>query len=86
MVESQASQLPRGSMVILVTPSPRDEIVLATDYLTRRGLRPVVVLIKLVTFGGASGMDTVAKRLKVLRVPVCQVAKGDDLQVALSSL
>jgi uncharacterized protein (DUF58 family) len=86
MVESQAPHLPRGSMVILVTPSPRDEIVLATDYLTRRGLRPVVVLINLVTFGGALSVDAVGKHLKVLRVPVCQVANGDDLQVALSSL
>ena len=73
-------------MVILVTPSPRDEIVLAADYLIRRGLRPVAVLINLVTFGGTSSVDVVTRRLKALRIPVCQVENGDDLQVALSAL
>jgi uncharacterized protein (DUF58 family) len=55
LVETQARHLPRGSTVILITPSVREDMVLVVDYLSRRGLRPVVVFIDAASFGGESG-------------------------------
>jgi len=86
LVEAQAPQISRGSMVIMITPSPREEILLTTDFLTRRGLRPVVVMIDLASFGGISGGNLVTEHLQAMRVPVCQIANGDNLQTALSVL
>jgi uncharacterized protein (DUF58 family) len=80
----QARHLPRGSTVVLITPSTRREVALAADQMTRRGLRPVVVLLDAATFGGPSGTEELAQALRALRIPVLRVACGADLTVALS--
>lgn len=84
LVETQARYLPRGSTVICITPSAHEEVYLAVDHLIRLGLRPVVVLIDAVTFGGEQGLQDLAPRLNLLGVPVCHVSNGDDLEKALS--
>ncbi len=81
----QARHLPRGSTVVLITPSTRREVAVAADQLVRRGLRPVVVLLDAATFGGPPGTEELAAALRALRVPVLRVACGADLTVALSS-
>ena len=80
----QARHLPRGSTVVLITPSTRREVALAADQMTRRGLRPVVVLLVAATIGGPSGTEELAQALRALRIPVLRVACGADLTVALS--
>lgn len=85
LIEAQAQNIPRGSTVILVTPSTEQEIELATDYLVRRGLRPVVVLLDAKTFGGAEGTDRLREGLRVQNIPVRVIRCGDHLEVALSS-
>lgn len=84
LLSVQARHLPRGSTVVLITPSTRREVALAADQLVRRGLRPVVVLLHAATFGGPPGTEELAAALRALRVPVLPVACGDDLAVALS--
>jgi len=84
LVEMQAKLLPLGSGVILVTPSARPELLLAVEDLQRRSLRPVVVLIKSETFGGAEGSKKVAAGLLHSSIPVCQVGFGDNLGVQLA--
>jgi uncharacterized protein (DUF58 family) len=84
LMEMQAKLLPRGSGVILVTPSARPELLLAVEDLRRRSLRPVVVLIKSETFGGAEGSEKVAAGLLHSNIPVCQIGLGDDLGIQLT--
>ena len=84
LLTAQAQHLPRGSTVILITPSVQRDVALAVDVLLRRGLRPVAVLLDAASFGGAPGTATLAAAVAALDVPVYQVANGDDLSAALS--
>ena len=84
LATAQAQHLPRGSTVILITPSVREEVALTMDLLLRRGLRPVVVLLDVASFGGPPGTKDLMAAITMLGVPVCHVANGADLGVALS--
>jgi uncharacterized protein (DUF58 family) len=86
LVAAQASQLPQGSSVILVTPTVRSDLLHAVDDLQRRHLRPVVVLLNTETFGGERGSDKLIVALRERRVPVCVIACDADLTQALSEL
>lgn len=84
LVETQARHLPRGSTAIIITPTVREDSVLVFDYLSRRGLRPVAVMLDAATFGGEPGTDEIIAKIRLLGVPVRRVANGDDLSQALS--
>jgi len=85
LVEAQLKNLPRGSTVVLITPASGDGVILSVELLTRRGMRPIVVLLNAESFGGPSGTVRVAKQLELLGVPYTQVNNGDDLTSALSA-
>jgi len=84
LLEIQAQHLSRGSTVVFITPSVQEEVALAADYLLRRGLRPIAVLLDAASFNGATGTDQVAAMLSSLRIPTRRVKNGDDLEAALS--
>lgn len=84
LIEAQARHLPRGSTVVVVTPSAADEVIATTDILLRRGLRPVGVLLDAVTFGGYFSSEKLADSLCAMGIPVCRIAKGDDISNVLS--
>ena len=83
LVEAQARHLPRGSTAVLVTPSASDTVYKVADLLLRRGLRPVVVLIHAITFGGPQDNKSVEFSLRSLGIPICQVDCGVDLTISL---
>jgi uncharacterized protein (DUF58 family) len=83
---AQARHLPRGSTVILITPSTAGDVAAAVDQLLRLGLRPVVVLLDAASFGGPAGTDELAMSIAGLGVAVRQVANGADLGTALSTV
>lgn len=85
LLEAQARHITRGSTVILITPTVRDQFALTLEFLTRRGLRPIVVLIDAETFGGAPGSAKLAQVVKAMGVPVRKVANGQDIREALIS-
>ena len=84
LVNIQAQHLARGSTIILITHSVEQEVVMATDFLARRGLRPVVVLIDAASFNGPAGSDDLAIGLKSMHVPIRIVRRDADLSDALS--
>lgn len=84
LVELQAQHLTRGSTVVLITHSVEEDVALATDYLLRRGLRPVVVLVDAASFNGPVGTDQLEVMLRFLRIPIRLVRKGDDIGAALA--
>jgi uncharacterized protein (DUF58 family) len=83
LVAAHAQHILRGSTVIVVTPSVEQEVALAMDLLSQRGLRPVVVLLDVATFGGPAGTGSLTDAMTALGVPVCRVKNGDDLVAAL---
>jgi uncharacterized protein (DUF58 family) len=85
LVSAQASQLPQGSSVILVTPTIKQDLLIAVDDLRKRHLRPTVVLLDASTFlGSAQGTDKIVLSLHERRVPVCVVACNANLSQTLS--
>jgi uncharacterized protein (DUF58 family) len=84
LVTMQAKLLPMGSGVILITPSVKSDFLLAIENLQRWNLRPVVVLLKSKTFGGAEGDATILEALFKRNIPICQIGCGDDLGSALA--
>ncbi|HNT26263.1 MAG TPA: DUF58 domain-containing protein [Anaerolineales bacterium] len=84
LVETQVKHMVRGSTVVLITPSIDRDTPLVADYLLQRGLKPVVVLLDVASFGGTSGTQAVLAGIKVLGVPTRLVANGANLEVALS--
>jgi uncharacterized protein (DUF58 family) len=85
LVELQAQHIPRGSTVIMITHSVREEIAVSADYLRRRGLRPVVVLLNAASFDGSAGTAQLREMLRFLSVPVRVVSKDDNIGAALST-
>jgi uncharacterized protein (DUF58 family) len=57
LVELQAQHMARGSTIVLITHSVEEEVALVVDYLARRGMRPVIVLLDASSFNGPSGTD-----------------------------
>jgi uncharacterized protein (DUF58 family) len=84
LVETQARHLPRGSTAILITPSVRNDTVLVVDYLNRRGLRPVAILLEADSFGGEPGTPALIEQIRILGIPTRKIANGDDLSQSLS--
>jgi uncharacterized protein (DUF58 family) len=85
LVEAQARHLPRGSTLVMITPSTSDSVYQTADVLMRRGLRPLAVLIDGATFGGYFSSERLAASLQALHVPHYRVAEGDDLGAILST-
>jgi uncharacterized protein (DUF58 family) len=84
LVMAQARHLPRGSTVVLITPSVEDGVMLATDHLQRRSLRPVAVLLDSESFGGPAGTAALATSIRLMGVPVRRVAHDVPMSAALS--
>lgn len=85
LVSMQASQLPQGSSVILVTPNTTQDLLVAVDDLRKRYLRPIVVLLDAVSFGGGQTADKIVLSLHERHVPVCLVACNANLSQTLSN-
>jgi len=85
LAKAQGHNLPRGSTVVLITPSVHEDVPLTVDYLLRRGLRPVVVLLDAASFGGPPGTAALAATIRALGVPVCRISNSTDLESALSA-
>lgn len=86
LVAAQASQLPQGSSVILITPTVKTELLNAVDNLQLHHLRPVVVLLDAESFGGQRGTEKLVTALRERRMPVTVIRCDDDLSQALSEI
>jgi len=84
LVSAHAPLLPKGTSVVLITPTTSRDLLMVTDDLVRRRLRPIVVLMVAETFGGRGGTEQLAMSLKSQGVPLRLIECGADLADALS--
>lgn len=84
LVMAQARHLPRGSTAVIITPSVENDVAIALDYLQRRSLRPVAVLLDAESFGGPAGAAALAASIRLMGVPVRRLANGVPIGAALS--
>jgi len=86
VLKLETPQLPRGAVVILITPDSGEEILLAARQLKRRALPPVLVLIDAASFGGAQGAQMAAGAALRSGIPMRLVRCGEPLAANLSQL
>jgi len=66
-----------------VTPSVRDDVILAVDGLVLREIRPIVVVVDPHSFGSASKPEPLIDKLSSRGIPVVIVEKDANLSEAL---
>ena len=84
LIETQVKHMVRGSTVVLITSSSSREVALIGDFLLQRGLKPIVVLLDALTFGGPPGVEELAQSIKLIGIPYRLVKYDADLSAALS--
>lgn len=84
LVEMQVKHMVKGSTVVLITASTHHEMVIVAEFLLRRGLRPIVVLIDASTFGGPEGSFDLAVQIRSMGVAVRLVRNGVELEMSLA--
>jgi uncharacterized protein (DUF58 family) len=85
LIEAQIPNLSRGSTAVLITSSRSESVIVATEGLVQRGMRPVVLLVDPISFGGASGNEHIVLGLRSRKVPVAVISKGTSLASTLES-
>ena len=84
VLHAESHLFPRGTTVIVVTPTTNEEWATNARQLARRGLRVVTVLVDPITFGGNRSTAPIADMLQGSGMVAYSVNCGDDLTVALS--
>jgi len=82
----ESGRLARGTVVVAISPSVREEWVQTALFLDRTGLRVVTILVDAAGFGGPAGADLLKERLLATGTPAILLRNGDSLQEVLSSL
>lgn len=83
VIQSQASQLTRGSTAVLVTTSAANALIITVDDLQHRETRPIVVIVESESFGGLGSTADITTELISRRIPVKQVKLNSDLKESL---
>jgi hypothetical protein len=84
MLTLETPYFTRGTTLILVTASLDPAWISEAQILTRRGIRPVCILIDPSSFGGRISAADIRGRLQLAKIPTLVVRYGDDLTTALS--
>jgi uncharacterized protein (DUF58 family) len=80
LVASQINHLPRGSTVVVITPSVDPEVALTADELVTYGMHPVMVLIDAASFEGNKGSESLEALILNKSVPVIKIANHDNIK------
>lgn len=84
MLTLETPYFTRGTTLIIITASLDPAWVTEAQILSRRGIRPMCVLIDPHSFGGSQRADEMRGRLQVAKIPSLVIRKGDDLVTALA--
>lgn len=84
MLHAESHLFPRGTTVIVVTPTNQEKWAVSARQLVRRGLRVVTVLVDPASFGGRQTSAGLAALLQGYGMAVYSISCGDDLTAVLS--
>ncbi|MBK8989095.1 MAG: DUF58 domain-containing protein [Chloroflexi bacterium] len=84
MLHAESYLFPRGTTLIVVTPTAQEAWATSARQLSRRGLRLVTVLIDPESFGGRRSGATLAALLQSSGMMAYLVRRGDNLTAVLS--
>ncbi len=83
MLMLETPNFSRGTTLVIVTSSLDSRWVIAAQMLSRRGIRPMVILTDPLTFGGSTPSDETRAMLRHAAIPTIHVHRGDDLSAVL---
>ncbi|MCA9937341.1 MAG: DUF58 domain-containing protein [Anaerolineales bacterium] len=84
VMQAELQVFPRGTTLIVVTPTNNELWATVARQLKRRGLRIVTVLVEPASFGGHKSAEPLATFLQANGLTTYVVHNGDNLSVALS--
>jgi uncharacterized protein (DUF58 family) len=84
MLTLETPYLTRGTTLVIVTASLDSQWINQAQTLSRRGIRPVCVLVDPRSFGGSQSSDEMRAMLRLAKIPTMVVRMGDDLSAALA--
>jgi len=84
MLTLETPYLTRGTTLVIVTSSLDSSWISQAQILSRKGIRPVCVLIDPASFGGNTNADDTRAMLRLGKIPSIIIRKGDDLTAALA--
>jgi uncharacterized protein (DUF58 family) len=77
--------LPRGSTLILISPSPAPRWAQVARHLKRSGVYVSAVVLDVKSFGGPPGTEDVIAELAASGIPISVIRNGDQLEEVLST-
>jgi hypothetical protein len=80
LVTFQSRYLPRGSLVIVISSSPEQEIVAGAVELQSRGFKPVILLVDPINLGFETKMGEIKDQLDTYEVINTLVGKVGQIQ------
>ncbi|MCA9981153.1 MAG: hypothetical protein KDD89_09970, partial [Anaerolineales bacterium] len=83
VLQTEGHLFPRGTTVIIVTPTARPSWAAAARALKQRGLRVVTVLVNPASFGGPHSSEELVPLLQAGGTGAYLVNEGDDLTAVL---
>jgi uncharacterized protein (DUF58 family) len=84
MLTLETPYFTRGTTLVIVTASLDAAWVSEAQVLSRRGIRPMCILVNPLSFGGIQSPDDTIAMLKLARIPTIPIHKNDDVGAALS--
>jgi uncharacterized protein (DUF58 family) len=84
LLNAEAHLFPRGTTIIVVTPTTREQWGTAARQLARRGLRVVTVLVNPGSFNSGRSSDQLAAMLQANGMVTYVVNNGDNITAVLS--
>jgi uncharacterized protein (DUF58 family) len=84
MLTLETPHFTRGTTLIIVTSSLDTKWVGEAQILSRKGIRPMCVLVDPQSFGGTTPSDDMRGILRLAKIPTIALSKNDDLSAALA--
>ena len=84
MLTLETPYLTRGTTLVIITSSLDPTWITEAQILSRRGIRPMCILIDPSSFGGMTKPDETRAMLRLGKIPSIVIRQGDDLTAALA--
>ena len=83
MLTLETPYFTRGTTLVIITASLDTRWIAEAQILSRKGIRPVCVLVEPSSFGGKDVPENTRAMLRLAKIPTVTVRQGDDLTAAL---
>jgi hypothetical protein len=84
MLALETPYFTRGTTLVIITASLDPAWVTEAQILSRKGIRPMCILVDPYSFGGSKPADEITGFLRLAKIPTITIRKNDDIGAALA--